>query len=170
MLREEIAIDSMARPRRPVPMVAPAPRKEDPMITLFSALSLALMATAAPAAPPAGPAAGPQSTPAPACQTAPAVAAPGLEGAEFVLSFCQSDCTEGPDVSCNGTSCSAVDQNCSVGQQGFVQCDGNYTYCPVCPPSGGGCTRVECRMGCGCPGGLSVCVDLQTCECECIYE
>lgn len=139
------------------------------MITLFSALTLTLAAGLTP--PAAAPPAGPQSVAAPACRTAsaPAVAAPGLEGAEFVFSFCQADCTEGPDVSCEGASCSAVNQNCSTGTQGHVQCDGNYTFCPSCPPTGGGCTFSQCRQGCSCPGGFSTCIDIQTCECDCIY-
>ncbi|HEX6900553.1 MAG TPA: hypothetical protein VF789_12590 [Thermoanaerobaculia bacterium] len=42
-------------------------------------------------------------------------------------STCSASATCGgaPSVSCNGSStCSAVDQNCSVGQRGFVLCDG----------------------------------------------
>ena len=177
------------------------------MITLFSALSLALMAAGAPAAPPAA------QTAAPACPTA--TVAPGVEGAVFLFSDCQANCTEGADVFCSGTTCnavnqncpagvqgyvecdgnrtycptcpscqaqavctegpnvsctggsncSAVDQNCSVGQQGYVQCDGNYTFCASCP-----CTFQQCRQGCSCPGGFSTCVDINTCECECIYQ
>lgn len=46
--------------------------------------------------------------------------------------FCQASCSPYSSVSCSGSSCSAVDRNCSVGQRGYVQCDGNYTYCPAC--------------------------------------
>jgi len=40
-------------------------------------------------------------------------------------------------ISCQGnnstTSCTATDRNCSVGQRGFVTCDGVTTYCTTCP-------------------------------------
>lgn len=46
---------------------------------------------------------------------------------------CTADCGAYPAVSCTTSgTCSAVDRNCSVGQRGYVECNGAYTYCPVC--------------------------------------
>ena len=43
-------------------------------------------------------------------------------------------CGGGLTISCAGVgSCLAADQNCAVGQNGFVQCDGRRTLCPPCP-------------------------------------
>jgi len=85
--------------------------------------------------------------------------------------FCQADCTEGADVSCSGGSCSAVNQNCGAGVQGYVQCDGQYQYCPTCQGGGGGggCQSLfECRQFCpNCPGCIKVCTDMQSCSCQC---
>ncbi len=83
-------------------------------------------------------------------------------------STCTATCTEGPNQQCSGTSCHAVNQNCSTGVQGYAECDGTYHYCAACP--GGGCTFFECRHACYCPGGFSYCVDISTCECDCIYQ
>lgn len=42
-------------------------------------------------------------------------------------------CGSSSPVSCFGAStCQAVDQNCSIGQQGFVRCDNDWIYCPEC--------------------------------------
>lgn len=140
------------------------------MIALLSSVALALALAAAPPAAPveAAPAEAPQLS-APTCQPgAPAVTLPDGQEPLFLDSFCQADCTEGSDVSCSGATCSAVNQNCSIGQQGYVECDGNRTYCPTCPCVG--CTLFQCRQGCSCPGGVSVCVDQCACECECIFQ
>lgn len=49
---------------------------------------------------------------------------------------CTAQCGGGSPVSCWGNSCSAEDRNCSIGQRGFVECDGVYTLCnPACPGS-----------------------------------
>lgn len=56
----------------------------------------------------------------------------------YTESTCTADCDPYTDVSCTGTSCSAQNRNCGAGQRGWVECDGNYTYCPACPA---GCTE-----------------------------
>lgn len=43
---------------------------------------------------------------------------------------CQANCTHGPDVSCSGSYCSAQDD-----PNGYVQCNGVYTYCAPPPVS-----------------------------------
>lgn len=143
------------------------------MIALFSAFAFFLAAGAAPPAAPADAAAPPTApaavSPAPQCGTGSTLAVePGLGSAEFVLADCQASCGGGQPVSCSGASCSAVDRFCPY-QQGYVQCDGNYTYCqPECPSEG--CTYMQCRLGCSCPGGVSICIDIETCECDCVYQ
>lgn len=139
------------------------------MVALFSSIVLLLAAgTAPPAVAPAAEAAPVVS--AGLCQQGPAAAgAVGGGSAVFLDSFCQADCTEGPDVSCSGDVCSAQNQVCSSGQQGHVTCDGQTTFCPSCP-SEPGCTIFECRQGCSCPGCFRVCVDQSTCTCDCICQ
>jgi hypothetical protein len=65
-----------------------------------------------------------------------------------------ANCESGT-VTCSGnnstTSCTAVDRNCSWGEQGHVTCDGATTWCPTacpgCPPSW--CTReANCSASC----------------------
>lgn len=143
------------------------------MIALFSAFAFFLAVGAAPPAAPSD-AAEPPAAPAaqrsgPQCQTGSTLAVePGLGSAELVLAFCEASCDGGQPVSCSGASCSAVDRFCPY-QQGYVVCDGNYTFCqPACPTEG--CTLWQCRQGCSCPGGVSVCHDIDTCECGCIYQ
>lgn len=48
-----------------------------------------------------------------------------------ITAYCEADCGSHPSVSCEGSSCSAVDRNCPS-QKGYVQCDGDYQYCPDC--------------------------------------
>jgi hypothetical protein len=48
-------------------------------------------------------------------------------------SVCTADCGEFADVSCEGATCSAVNRDCSTNTRGYVECNGVYTYCPVCP-------------------------------------
>jgi len=88
----------------------------------------------------------------------------GAEGEPEYEAFCEATCETGT-VSCSGNSCSAVNRNCSFGQQGFVVCDGNYTYCPTTCSSS--CTYFECRQPCWPPPGqcFAYCVSLETCEC-----
>lgn len=56
---------------------------------------------------------------------------------EKIICSAIADCGEYTDVSCasdvNGTTCQAVDRDCSIGQRGYVRCGSSYTYCPVCP-------------------------------------
>lgn len=72
----------------------------------------------------------------PVTAPAPAVAATGLDKA---LCTASAHCWDGSTVSCQGnnstTSCTGTDSNCSVGQRGSVNCDGNITLCPACPSS-----------------------------------
>jgi hypothetical protein len=48
--------------------------------------------------------------------------------------FCFEDCDGYPDVSCSGEVCQAVNRNCSIGQRGYVTCDGVTTFCAPCEP------------------------------------
>lgn len=59
--------------------------------------------------------------------------------------------------------CRAVERNCSIGQRGYLTCDGSTTLCPACPAT--------CTASCGssgslsCPGGTSTCTSQnQNCE------
>jgi hypothetical protein len=65
-------------------------------------------------------------------------------------------------VSCQGNNtCTAVDSTCSAGEQGYVTCDGNTTWCPVCVCTGTFQQRECCICGqtsdcfacCICGGG-----------------
>jgi len=47
---------------------------------------------------------------------------------------CTASCAPYGSVSCSGSSCSAVDRNCSAGQCGYAKCGSTYYYCPSCPP------------------------------------
>lgn len=48
-----------------------------------------------------------------------------------------ANCEDGTMVDCTGeNTCTAVDQDCSVGQEGYVECDGVRTSCPSCCPCG----------------------------------
>ena len=53
--------------------------------------------------------------------------------------MCTASCAWSPTsptgtmISCSGSSCMAVDRNCPLGQNGFVQCDGVLHPCPACP-------------------------------------
>lgn len=77
-----------------------------------------------------------------------------------------ANCTEGPDVNCSGNNnCTAFDQNCSTGQRGYVECDGNRMWCAICP-----CNLQLCRQSCrsGCSSGcfcFGSCVN-GSCECD----
>lgn len=65
------------------------------------------------------------------------------------LSTCTATatCGDGADVSCEGDSeCRAVDRDCSVGQRGFVDCDGNVTRCAE-PCPGPTCGDGICEAG-----------------------
>lgn len=72
----------------------------------------------------------------PLCRAVPPLTRPaasfGVEG--LFKSICTASCGSSPSVSCSivGT-CTAVDQNCAAGEQGYVQCGSDFTYCPICP-------------------------------------
>lgn len=104
---------------------------------------LTLPLTLALASIPASLAPGPMAVePAPAqCSVAALDAAPvpvPAAGGDLWAQACQvsEDCAELPAISCNGsTNCWAVARNCNVNQRGYVECDGNRTYCSQpCPP------------------------------------
>lgn len=64
---------------------------------------------------------------------------------------CITDCGPYGQLTCTTSgSCTAVNRNCSVGQQGYLNCNGSYRYCPVCP-----CIEGDWRQSSGgcCPGG-----------------
>lgn len=143
------------------------------MITLLSAFVLTLGTGAGPtAAAPIDLPWAPQDVASVLCL--PSAAAPvemgrggGTDPEIGAQAYCEATCTEGPNVSCSGGSCSAVNQDCSAGTRGWVVCDGQTQYCDTCPNQ---CTFHQCRQGCSCPGCFSSCVSLQTCECECICQ
>lgn len=142
------------------------------MITLLSAFVLTLGTSAGPtAAAPVDFLLAPQDIASALClQSASPIetARKDLDPEVGAQAYCEATCTEGPNVSCSGGSCSAVNQDCLGGTQGYVQCDGQYQYCPTCPNQ---CTFFECRQNCpNCPGCFKSCVSLQTCECECICQ
>lgn len=59
---------------------------------------------------------------------------------------CTAICTTGPNktVSCGG-SCTAVDQNCGAGQQGYAQCTGGSKV--YCNPCGSVTCTAHCQYG-----------------------
>lgn len=69
-----------------------------------------------------------------------------LRGGPQTNSSCtaSANCGGSPPVGCSGSgTCKAVDQNCSVGQQGYVMCDSVVTYCPnPCLPN---CDQYDSR-------------------------
>jgi hypothetical protein len=70
------------------------------------------------------------------------VSTASTEDVPALESLCTADCGEHADVSCEAASCSAVNRNCSAGEQGYVVCNGVYTYCPGCP----GCVEGEIQL------------------------
>jgi len=68
--------------------------------------------------------------------------------------FCSALCEGGTTVSVNCSSCTAVDQNCSVNQRGYAQCSGGSpVYCPY------PCCTAQCQGGAtvsvGCTGSCT---------------
>jgi hypothetical protein len=141
------------------------------MMTLLSAFVLTLGASAAPAAAAPVDLLAPQDIANVLCLPAAApveMARGGGSDPEIgAQAYCVATCTQSPNVSCSGNSCSAVNQNCASCVQGYVQCDGVYQYCGECAGCGGSCTFFQCRQSCSCPGGISVCDNPETCECHC---
>jgi hypothetical protein len=67
---------------------------------------------------------------------------------------CTALCGSSPSVTCTGSTCSAVNQSCTA-QQGYVVCDGSYTFCPACTCTEGAIKIVNVGPTCGCEDGLS---------------
>lgn len=147
---------------------------------MLDGLMLSLLLLAAP-----GDSAPAAAAPQPALALAPAVAAQGglcsgapalalastarKPGDPQIQDTCFEDCDGLPDIQCSGQFCSAQNRNCGAGQQGYVVCDGNYTFCAEeCEPPQ--CTLFQCRQPCKVPGCFSQCVDLENCICETICQ
>lgn len=74
-----------------------------------------------------------------------------------------AECEDGSEVSCTGSNqCSAYDQDCAGGQQGYVECDGDREYCEVPTECSCGDTRWLRTEQC-CPAGLHLWM-YQRCE------
>src|SRR3954453_20411694 len=136
---------------------------------MIAALSFAVLASAL-AAPPPPFFATPPDLSAPAlCSTASAAPEkkrpkPGLPSGLPTKATCTADCGElNSWVSCTGSTCSAVnqDQTCPAGP-GYVNCDGNITYCTPCC-SEGTFRTVGSGDTCGCPDGQSTPRDRYKC-------
>jgi hypothetical protein len=67
-------------------------------------------------------------------------------------STCSADCQGAGTASCTGSTCEAVNRDCSAGQQGYARCGSNYFFCSACPPGGGGDCQSQCEVTCGGPG------------------
>lgn len=98
---------------------------------MLEVLTLTILMTL-PGAPPAALDAAVPEVASPACGSAFMASSDDLGGAPEA--DCVAQCGSYPAVSCwtSGT-CEAVDRNCSVGERGFVECNGVRTNCPVCP-------------------------------------
>ena len=84
----------------------------------------------------------------------PALASPSA-AAKPVKSVCTASCGGSSTVSCNGSSCSAVDRNCSVLERGHVTCNGVTTYCAkTCDCSEVCVCAVPCSEQCTSGGGF----------------
>lgn len=126
------------------------------MSTLLSLVLVSLVGV--PAAPPAVPATSPTLCTQPlaqVAQAAPSETAEKIDLGVTAQASCTADCGPYANVSCNNsTTCSAVDRNCSAGQQGYVICDGSTTSCPACPSTlctDGQIKSVQVGPQCGCP-------------------
>ncbi len=74
--------------------------------------------------------------------------------------FCQADCMGAGTASCTGTTCTAVNRNCSAAQPGYARCDGVTYWCNPCP---GPTCNPSCKLVCAPTGGK--CVATNTCAC-----
>jgi hypothetical protein len=106
-------------------------------------------------------------TPAPT----PVAKRPALGGK--VLCSVSANCGSGGTIGCSGnnstTSCSGTDQNCSVGQQGSVTCDGVTTWCPPCQVN---CDDLwsQCELNCEpCPIKTFQCSSPYRCRCDYLH-
>ncbi|QQR45333.1 hypothetical protein JKA73_04130 [Myxococcus xanthus] len=87
------------------------------------------------------------------------------------LVSCSTECTTGPSLSCWGTTCSASNNH-------YVQCDGNYQYCPTTPPPPLDCSlsREACvnvlGLACSPSGSTRKCCieDMPTGNCQCMHN
>jgi hypothetical protein len=102
------------------------------------------------------------STPA-LCSSAPAaVELASSGGGSHVDSTCTAVCgLFSPNVSCSGSSCSAVNQSCP-GEQGHVTCDGTTYYCAPCCTDGQ-FKNVTVGPICGCEDGMTTPKDHYQC-------
>lgn len=80
----------------------------------------------------------------------------GFEPELGALAFCEATCTEGPNVSCSGDTCRAVNQNCDT-TQGFVECDGVYQFCRQCPCSCSQGAQCSFDSDCDCDQDFGFC-------------
>lgn len=109
--------------------------------------------------------------PAPVVDAQPQAQEAAARGRLAVKSTSIANCWDGSTVTCTGTSSSAVNSNCSAGQQGY--CTGTTTgtiYCPACPT--GGCTATAtCSNGttvsCTSAPGYTGCFGLKNCYADC---
>lgn len=107
--------------------------------------------------------------PPPTVALASTASSPDQKPGESLTCMVSEDCNELPNISCSGTTCSAVSRNCDIDQRGHVTCDGNTTQCSQpCPDPPPSCTFQECRAPCQAPGCFASCVNFETCECETI--
>jgi hypothetical protein len=78
--------------------------------------------------------------------------------------------TSGVSVNCHyfgpGGSCSAEEQDCANGIQGYALCNGVYSFCPECPSTCGSQACCDCKSTgdcfscCRCSGGsISLCIN-----------
>ena len=98
--------------------------------------------------------------------------ATGVEGK--ALCTASANCGSGGTISCSGNStCSNVDQNCSVGQRGSVTCDSVTTQCPNACPCDLNCSadRQDCISDCDpCPAIFSCNMSTCTESCRCKFS
>ncbi|PYQ61235.1 MAG: hypothetical protein DMF53_15480 [Acidobacteria bacterium] len=134
---------------------------------MIAALSFAVLASALATPPPAFFAKPPTLSSAPAlCSTAaaaPVKKRPKPPGGLPTKATCTADCgLFNSWVSCSGSTCSAVnqDQTCPAGP-GYVNCDGNITYCAPCCTEG--TIRIIGGETCSCPDGQSTPRDRYKC-------
>jgi len=107
-----------------------------------------------------------------ATPVAPAPAAKRPVLGEKALCTASANCGTGGTISCSGnnstTSCSATDQNCSLGQRGSVTCDGVTTLCPntCCPGLSCSEERSNCAADCS-PCAFTFSCNTSTCAVTC---
>jgi hypothetical protein len=106
---------------------------------------------------------------APICQDGAGQALPELmiflpaAGKMAINSVCTANCYGAGTASCSGTSCSAEDRNCSIGQRGYAVCDGTYYFCNSCPAPPPPTCNPPCKIQCGITGGI--CMNGNQCAC-----